>query len=73
MENTKPRHTALQCLSLVARHHGIQAGVEKLIHEYSLEAIAIFDPLANRQQGLSDFLFPPGPAAASQTRVLGRR
>nr|VFJ73944.1 MAG: ATP-binding cassette, subfamily B [Candidatus Kentron sp. FW] len=120
MENTKPRHTALQCLSLVARHHGIQAGVEKLIHEYSLEEqepdrdrllriareiglkasftrikwqrfgemgqawpaiallnngnyvivvdarrtedgavdrIAVFDPLANRRQGPSDFLF----------------
>nr|VFJ75040.1 MAG: hypothetical protein BECKFW1821C_GA0114237_10687 [Candidatus Kentron sp. FW] len=37
MENTKPRYTALQYLSLVARHHGIQAGIEKLIHEYSLE------------------------------------
>nr|VFJ43729.1 MAG: hypothetical protein BECKFW1821A_GA0114235_10053 [Candidatus Kentron sp. FW]VFJ60810.1 MAG: hypothetical protein BECKFW1821B_GA0114236_10603 [Candidatus Kentron sp. FW] len=31
MESAKPRHTALQYLSLVARHHGIWIGVEKPI------------------------------------------
>ncbi|VFN03095.1 MAG: ATP-binding cassette, subfamily B [Candidatus Kentron sp. G] len=39
MENDKPpQHTALQCLTLIARHHGIQISVEKLIHEHSLES-----------------------------------
>nr|VFJ98726.1 MAG: ATP-binding cassette, subfamily B [Candidatus Kentron sp. LFY] len=38
MENGNlPQHTALQCLTLIARHHGIQISVEKLIHEHSLE------------------------------------
>nr|VFJ60523.1 MAG: ATP-binding cassette, subfamily B [Candidatus Kentron sp. FM]VFJ61931.1 MAG: ATP-binding cassette, subfamily B [Candidatus Kentron sp. FM]VFK10901.1 MAG: ATP-binding cassette, subfamily B [Candidatus Kentron sp. FM] len=39
MENDNPpQHTAVQCLTLIARHHGIQISVEKLIHEHSLES-----------------------------------
>ena len=33
----KPSHTSLICLSLVARHHGIDVSAERLIHDYSLE------------------------------------
>jgi len=33
----KPSHTSLICLSLVARHHGIDVSPERLIHDYSLE------------------------------------
>ena len=37
-ENGKsPSHTALICLALVARHHGIDVSAERLIHDYSLE------------------------------------
>ncbi len=31
------KHTSLQCLSLVARHHGIDVSADRLIHDYSLE------------------------------------
>ena len=31
------KHTALRCLALVARHHGIDMSADRLIHEYSLE------------------------------------
>ena len=31
------KHTSLQCLSLLARHHGIDVSADRLIHEYSLE------------------------------------
>lgn len=31
------KHTALICLSLVARHHGIDVSSDRLIHDYSLE------------------------------------
>lgn len=30
-------HTAVRCLSLIARHHGLDAAAARLIHEYSLE------------------------------------
>lgn len=30
-------HTSLQCISLVARHHGIDVSADRLIHDYSLE------------------------------------
>lgn len=32
-----PEHTSLKCLSLVARHHGVDLSVDRMIHEYSLE------------------------------------
>lgn len=35
--DSAPKHTALICLSLVARHHGIDVSPERLIHDYSLE------------------------------------
>ncbi|MEM9411670.1 MAG: peptidase domain-containing ABC transporter [Planctomycetota bacterium] len=31
------QHTAVQCLSLVARHHGVDVSADRLIHDYSLE------------------------------------
>ncbi|QEG23455.1 peptidase domain-containing ABC transporter [Mariniblastus fucicola] len=31
------KHTSLQCLALVARHHGIDVSADRLIHDYSLE------------------------------------
>jgi ATP-binding cassette subfamily B protein len=31
------KHTSLVCLSLVARHHGIDVSSDRLIHDYSLE------------------------------------
>lgn len=30
------KHTALKCLGLIARHHGIDISTERLIHDYSL-------------------------------------
>lgn len=48
--NTPPQHTALQCLSLIARHHGIQVGIEKLIHEHALESS---EPDRNRLQRIA--------------------
>ena len=40
-ENDKPasgvEHTALRCLSLVARHHGVDISADRLAHDYSLE------------------------------------
>jgi len=39
------KHTALQCLALVARHHGIDVSADRLIHDYSLEFDA---PTLNR-------------------------
>jgi ATP-binding cassette subfamily B protein len=32
----KAKHTALQCLALLARHHGIDVSADRLIHDYSL-------------------------------------
>jgi ATP-binding cassette subfamily B protein len=32
-----PSHTSLKCLSLVARHHGVDISVDRVIHDYSLE------------------------------------
>jgi len=32
-----PEHTSLKCLSLVARHHGVDLSVDRMVHEYSLE------------------------------------
>ncbi len=31
------KHTAVKCLALVGRHHGVDMSVERLIHDYSLE------------------------------------
>jgi ATP-binding cassette subfamily B protein len=31
------KHTAVQCLSLLARHHGLEVSPKRLIHDYSLE------------------------------------
>ena len=31
------KHTSLQCLALLARHHGIDVSADRLIHDYSLE------------------------------------
>ena len=36
-DDPRSKHTSLQCLSLVARHHGIDVSAERLIHDYSLE------------------------------------
>lgn len=33
----KSRHTSLQCLALIARHHGLDVSADRLIHDYSLE------------------------------------
>ena len=33
----KAQHTSLQCISLVARHHGVDVSADRLIHDYSLE------------------------------------
>ena len=32
-----PEHTSLKCLSLVARHHGVDLSVDRMVHDYSLE------------------------------------
>jgi len=32
----KPSHTALQCLTAVARHHGVDLAPERLAHDYAL-------------------------------------
>ncbi len=34
---TPPKHTALRCFALIARHHGADVSAERLIHDYSLE------------------------------------
>ena len=31
------KHTAVQCLALLARHHGLEVSPKRLIHDYSLE------------------------------------
>lgn len=31
------RHTALQCLALIGRHHGAEISADRLVHQYSLE------------------------------------
>jgi len=31
------RHTALQCLALVGRHHGLDISADRMVHDYSLE------------------------------------
>ncbi len=36
-EMKRDPHTSLVCLSLVARHHGVDISADRLIHEYSLE------------------------------------
>ena len=36
-ESKRDPHTSLVCLSLVARHHGVDISADRLIHEYSLE------------------------------------
>ena len=33
---TDPRHSALKCLALVARHHGLECSSDRLAHDYSL-------------------------------------
>ena len=37
MEPTFP-HTAVQCLTAIAQHHGLQVNPERLIHDYALGA-----------------------------------
>lgn len=32
----KERHTALQCVALLARHHGLDVSADRLVHDYSL-------------------------------------
>ncbi len=44
-------HTAVQCLTAVAQHHGIQALPDKLIHEYSLDAEEPTSTLIARMAG----------------------
>ena len=34
---SSPEHTSLKCLSLVARHHGVDLSVDRIVHDYSLE------------------------------------
>jgi ATP-binding cassette subfamily B protein len=36
-KDPRGKHTSLQCLALVARHHGIDVSADRLIHDYSLE------------------------------------
>ena len=36
-DDARAKHTALQCLALVARHHGIDVSADRLVHDYSLE------------------------------------
>ena len=36
-QDVPKQHTSLVCLSLVARHHGIDVSSDRLIHDYSLE------------------------------------
>lgn len=31
------RHTAVQCLALIGRHHGLDISADRLVHDYSLE------------------------------------
>lgn len=33
----EPRYTSLRCFALVARHHGVDVSVERLVHDYALE------------------------------------
>ena len=33
---SNPRHSALKCLALVARHHGLECSADRLAHDYSL-------------------------------------
>lgn len=33
----RSKHTSLECLGLVARHHGLDVSAERLIHDYGLE------------------------------------
>ncbi len=35
-EQIKAKHTSLQCLALMARHHGLDVSAERMIHDYSL-------------------------------------
>ncbi|MFT7631646.1 MAG: subfamily B ATP-binding cassette protein HlyB/CyaB [Mariniblastus sp.] len=36
-DSGKANHTALKCLALLARHHGLEVSADRLIHDYSLE------------------------------------
>ena len=36
-KDSRAQHTSLQCLSLVARHHGVDVSADRLVHDYSLE------------------------------------
>ena len=33
------QHTSLKCLSLIARHHGVDISVDQMVHEYSLSDV----------------------------------
>lgn len=35
-DDFKAKHTSLQCLALLARHHGFDVSADRLIHDYSL-------------------------------------
>ncbi|HMO15812.1 MAG TPA: peptidase domain-containing ABC transporter, partial [Pirellulaceae bacterium] len=37
LPSNRPEHTSLKCISLVARHHGVDLSVDRMIHDYSLE------------------------------------
>src|SRR5262245_61306447 len=42
---SKHPHTNLQCLALVARHHGVDLAAERLVHDYAVED----KPIATQQ------------------------
>ena len=35
--NDPPKHTAIRCLAMVARHHGMDVSDSRLVHDYSLD------------------------------------
>lgn len=44
----KPRHTELECLVAVTRHHGVDLSMERLVHDYAVGADAVALPLLLR-------------------------
>lgn len=44
----KPRHTELECLVAVMRHHGVDLSMDRLIHDYAVGADAVSLPLLLR-------------------------
>ncbi len=45
LSQNAPEHTSLKCISLVARHHGVDLSVDRMVHDYSLE---LEDPSTRR-------------------------